>query len=103
MATLELFNPCGIYAADLKPALESEWHDIEDYLIAHATEHMGAEYLITRDVEVAQRSPVRALFASGMLHVLECDYGLVFDEVSFDIHEHEHQKDWSGRRESNPR
>ena len=53
------FMVCGTYAADLRGALESDWSDIEDYLIAHASKHIPAKYLITRDKELVEKSPIK--------------------------------------------
>ena len=68
---------CGTYAEDLRRALESDWSDIEDYLIAHASKHIPAKYLITRDKELIERSPVKAMPAQKFLDLLERDYGSV--------------------------
>ena len=77
LATLDIFMVCGTYAADLRGALESDWSDIEDYLIAHAS-----KYLITRDKELVEKSPIKAMSAQEFLGVLEHEYGLTYDESS---------------------
>ena len=77
LATLDIFMVCGTYAADLRGALESDWSDIEDYLIAHASKH-----LITRDKELVEKSPIKAMSAQEFLGVLEHEYGLTYDESS---------------------
>lgn len=82
LATLDIFMVCGTYAADLRGALESDWSDIEDYLIAHASKHIPAKYLITRDKELVEKSPIKALSAQEFLNVLEHEYGLTYDESS---------------------
>ena len=81
LASLEFFLPCGTYAADLKPALESDWPDLEDYLVAYSSRHIQADYLITRDTELIDRSPVPALYASEFLAYWEETQRLVYDEV----------------------
>ena len=81
LASLEFFLPCGTYAADLKPALESDWPDVEDYLVAYSTKHIQADYLITRDTELIDRSPVPALSAAEFLVYWEETQRLVYDEV----------------------
>lgn len=73
---------CGTYAADLRGALKSDWSDIEDYLIAHASKHIPAKYLITRDKELVGKSPIKAMSAQEFLDVLEHEYGLTYDESS---------------------
>ena len=82
LATLDIFMVCGTYAADLRGALESDWSDIEDYLIAHASKHIPAKYLITRDKELVGKSPIKAMSAQEFLDVLEHEYGLTYDESS---------------------
>lgn len=82
LATLDIFMVCGTYAADLRGALESDWSDIEDYLIAHASKHIPAKYLITRDKELVEKSPIKAMSAQEFLNVLEHEYGLTYDESS---------------------
>lgn len=82
LATLEFFVPCGTYAADLAGALESDWPDLEDYLVAHSAEHIRADYLITRDREMASRSPIPAMDAEGLLALLEKEHGLVYESVA---------------------
>lgn len=81
--SLQFFIPCGTYASDLQPALESEWPDIEDYLIAHSTRHINAQFIITRDVEMMSRCPTPAMTAASFLDYLEQDHGLVYDDVPF--------------------
>ena len=81
-ATLEFFLVSGTFAADLKPALASDWHDIEDYFIAHSASRVGADYLVTRDKELAAKSLVKAMTASEVLRYLDKERGLVYDEVT---------------------
>lgn len=80
LATLDIFMACGTYAADLRGALESDWNDIEDYLIAYSSKHIPAEYLITRDEELVEKSPISAMSAQEFLAMLEHDHGLTYDE-----------------------
>lgn len=80
-ATLEFFLVVGTFAADLKPALESDWDDVEDYLIAHSARRADAQFFITRDKALAEKCPVPAMTAAEFLHYLEHEKGLVYDEV----------------------
>lgn len=82
LATLDIFMVCGTYAEDFRRALESDWNNIEDYLIAHASKHIPAKYLITRDKKLIERSPINAMSAQEFLGMLERDYGLAYDEGS---------------------
>ena len=81
LASLEFFLPCGTYAADLKQALESDWSDLEEYLVAYSTKHIQADYLITRDIELADRSPIPAFDAAAFLAYWEETQRLVYDEI----------------------
>lgn len=81
LALLDVIEPCNTYASALKPALLSEWHDVEDYLIAYSSKSVAADFLITRDAEMAALSPVAALTADGFLRMMEEDHGLVYDET----------------------
>lgn len=82
LATLEFILPCGTHAADVEPALRSDWHDIEDYLIAFSSRHIRADRLITRDGEMMQRSPIEAMDAGTFLRSMEAERGLVYDEIA---------------------
>lgn len=79
LETLDLLLPCSTSSADLKPALESDWSDIEDYLIVHAAKRIKADFFITRDAEIAAKSPVPALTAGEFLDHLEREHGLVYE------------------------
>lgn len=83
LATLDVFLICGTYANDLRAALESDWEDIEDYLIAYSTKHIPADHLITRDAELLECSPIPAMSARDFLALLEKEHGLVYDEIDF--------------------
>lgn len=82
LQTLQLVHPCGTYGADLRAALESDWSDVEDFLIASAAKRIPVDYLVTRDEELLARSPVKAITARDLLAQLE-EQGLVYDEVEF--------------------
>ena len=79
LKTLDLFIPCTVSSLDLKPALESDWQEVEDYLVAHAAKRIKADFLITRDAELAARSPISALTPAEFLDHLEREYGLVYE------------------------
>lgn len=82
LKTLEFIHPCGTYGTDLRGALESDWSDVEDYLIAYSAKHIPADYLITRDKELLERSPIKAMTAHELLTFLE-DQGLVYADIEF--------------------
>lgn len=79
-ATLDIFIPCCTYANDLRGALDSDWGDLEDYLIAYSARHIPAKYLITRDKGMIGRCPIDAMTAKNFLGFLEEEYGLTYDE-----------------------
>lgn len=81
LALLDFFTPCNTYASALRPALSSDWQDVEDYLIAYSSKSIGADLLITRDKEMSALSPVRAMTAHEFLKMMEEDHGLAYDEV----------------------
>ncbi len=82
LSVLEFVLPCGTYAADIKAALESEWHDVEDYLIAFSPKHIGADYMITRDADMSSKCPIKAMTAHNFVKYLETEHGLVYDDIS---------------------
>lgn len=84
LATLDMFLVCGTHAADLRPALESCWDDIEDCMIAHSSKRVPVEYFITRDKDLARRSPVPAMTARELLSLLESEYGLEYDDIQIE-------------------
>lgn len=81
--TLDFFLPCGTYPADLVGALESDWPELEDYLIAYSSKHIKADYLITRDRGMTGRSPIPAMDADAFLTYLEQEHGLVYEDITF--------------------
>ncbi|MCI9129600.1 MAG: PIN domain-containing protein [Eggerthellaceae bacterium] len=83
LKSLTFFLPCSTFASDLKPALESDWPDVEDYLIAHASKHVNADVMITRDADMMQRCPIQAMTAHQFLEMLEEEQGLVYEDVPF--------------------
>ena len=82
LATLDMLLPCGTYASDLRAALESDWPDVEDYLIAASTKHIGADIIVTRDSEMRQRGPVPTMTAEAVLLKLQDERGLVYDDIA---------------------
>lgn len=82
LASLEFLVPCGTYAADLEPALKSDWPDVEDFLIVRSSKHIKADYFITRDAELAQLCPIEALDADTFLQRMKNDRGISYEEIS---------------------
>ena len=68
---------------DLQPGLNSDWPDLEDYLIASCAKRLKADYLITRDVQCFYSSSIPALAPAAFITLLAEDYGISYDEVEF--------------------
>lgn len=83
LASLEFFLPFSIPITNLKPALESDWHDIEDYMIAFSADSIYAEAIITRDEALIEKSPVKAMTAESCIEMLKSEYGLTYEEIDF--------------------
>lgn len=81
LATLELFCICGTHASDLRPALESDWDDVEDYLLVHSARHIPADRVITRDVGLMEKSPIKAMTPRDILAYMRDDLGLEYDSI----------------------
>ncbi|MDO4183024.1 MAG: PIN domain-containing protein [Coriobacteriia bacterium] len=81
-ATLEFIRPCSFPAESLRPALRSDWPDLEDFLIAYAAAGIKADYVVTRDEGGFQASKVPALSPQAAVDML-ANAGLVYDEVSW--------------------
>lgn len=81
LATLEFFTPCSTYAEDLQGALDSDWHDVEDYLIAHASKHINAHAMVTRDAEMIAKCPIRAMTSADAVRYLKEEQGSTYEDV----------------------
>lgn len=81
LSTLEMFLPCNLYASELSAALESDWSDLEDYLLVHSMKHVNADWFITRDKTLLADDSIRSITATGLLEMLEEGQGLRYDEV----------------------
>ena len=80
LASLEFFRPCGSRAEDLRPALESDWPDVEDCLIARAAQNIAADYLVTRDASGFAGSRVATVTPAEAVELLAQD-GFEYGEV----------------------
>lgn len=81
IATLEMFLVCGLQPKDLRRALESDWDDIEDYLIAASGQTIPADFFITRDSDLIERSTLTAMNAHDFLEYLKDNFGYNYDAV----------------------
>lgn len=80
LGTLEFIHPCGNRAADLREALESDWPDVEDFLIAKGAQNVAADYVVTRDAKGFFDSKIRAISSKDAMELL-ASKGMFYDEV----------------------
>lgn len=80
-SSLKLLQIAPIQPDDLAAGLASNWPDLEDYLIAACSENMGADYIITRDLEGFKESKVPSLTPEQFFEMLKIKYGITYDEV----------------------
>ena len=67
---MELFEIIPVNESDCINALEMPIDDFEDALLASCAEKVGAEYIISRDVDFARtESPVRVISPSEFLSI----------------------------------
>lgn len=79
---LEFFHPCGNQAGDLLPALQSDWPDVEDYIIACNALHVDADYLITRDARGFMSSKTPVISPDKALSLLKSQ-GLHYENIEW--------------------
>lgn len=79
--SLDLLSICSPAPSDLKTGLESDWPDLEDFLISKAAERIKADFIITRDAKGFVNSSVKALSPSEFLNLLSDQYGVTYEEV----------------------
>lgn len=83
LGSLDRLLACSTSPSDLRPALESNWPDIEDYLVAHATKRVNADLFVTRDTELASRCAMPVATPRQTLDLLRDEKGLVYEDVEF--------------------
>ena len=78
---LEIVNPVDMAGADLKTAIQLDWDDLEDCLIAVSAQKAGADFLLTRDTRGFSRSmtPVKSP-AEWLAHMQETE-NVTFDAI----------------------
>ncbi len=80
---LEAVNISVPSPADYAKALQLEWNDLEDCLIALTADQTDADYLITRDKSGFKRSMVPALSPKEWLEHMREEHRLVYDAIDF--------------------
>ena len=80
IACLDFFRPCGTRGADLLPALQSEWPDIEDFIIAKSAENLAADYLLMRGATGFAESKTPCITCAEALVLLK-EQGIDYDDL----------------------
>ena len=78
---LTVIEPVDLTGASLGRSVRLGWDDLEDCLIALATERVGADYLITRDAKGFARSTVPAVSPDAWLNIMREEHSLDYGEV----------------------
>lgn len=69
---------------DVAEALAQRWTDFEDCLVARCAQKVGADYIITRDVDDYKRSTVRAVTPQQLFDELDAR-GIVHREIPLPV------------------
>ena len=78
MGTLKL---CGVSAADSLWALQQQWPDFEDCLVARAAENVKADFIVSRDVNGFKQSKIQAISPEDLLERIKDEKGISYHEV----------------------
>ncbi|TJW10297.1 type II toxin-antitoxin system VapC family toxin [Parvibacter caecicola] len=79
-ASLDFISVLSPTPADLVSGLESDWPDLEDFLIARCAKALKADYIITRDQKGFAKSKVPAISPDEWVALMK-EQGIVYDEV----------------------
>ena len=74
IATFKFFDVVDVEKQNLTPALESDWPDVEDFMIAKTAEDVKADFLITRDLQGFKNSKVKAMTPKSFIRLLKEEY-----------------------------
>ena len=69
---------------DVAEALAQRWTDFEDCLVARCAQKVGADYIITRNVDDYKRSTVRAVTPQQLFDELDVR-GIVYREIPLPV------------------
>lgn len=69
---------------DVAEALAQRWTDFEDCLVARCAQKVGADYIITRNVDDYKRSTVRAVTPQQLFDELDAR-GIVYREIPLPV------------------
>ena len=65
---------------DVSQALTQKWTDFEDCLVAQCAQKVGADYIVTRNLDDFQRSSIRAVTPQQLFDELDAR-GIVYREI----------------------
>ena len=82
-ALLEIVNPVDITGADLKTAIQLDWDDLEDCLIAGSAQKVGADFLLTRDTRGLSRSMTPVKSPAEWLAYMQETESVTFGAIDF--------------------
>lgn len=83
---LSLVKTCAIDGEDIRWAAEQGWKDFEDCVVSRAAQKVGADYILTRNVEGFERSAVPAITPADFLALVEEKYHLIYEEMPMAPH-----------------
>lgn len=76
--SLDLYYFCSVDGSDIRAAVEMDWDDFEDALIARSAEKIKADYIITRDAKGFEKSRIPTLTAGQLMDVLRDEFGFEY-------------------------
>ena len=78
IASLNFFDVVDVEKQNLVPALQSDWSDVEDFMIAKTAEDNNANFLLTRDVQGFKNSKVKVMTPKDFLKFLKDEYSVEY-------------------------
>lgn len=83
LKSLERVNICTTGHANMQAALQAEWNDLEDALIAESCKSIAADYLLTRDKkqEGFRNLGIPTLTPEEFFDVTEKEHGIAYGEI----------------------
>ncbi len=83
LKSLERVNICTTGHANMQAALQAEWNDLEDALIAESCKSIAADCLLTRDKkqEGFRNLDIPALTPEEFFDMVEREHGIAYGEI----------------------
>ncbi len=79
--TFNFFDVVDVDKINLVYGLKSDWHEVEDFMIAKSAQDNKADYLITRDLEGFEKSEIKTLTPKDFIELLDKDFGVKYEQV----------------------